>query len=699
VGIVVAGLGIGFLSRAVVKKVYKPLIDELKDPSPEMIAFANQGHMDDYQKKALLSPFKQTLVIAGAGAGKTEILKKRIVLFYKYLKIPIKNMLVMAFNKDAALEVATRVGDAIGQKPQFLKDNIRTIHSFAYSIAREENPNFDIIIDEKQMKNFVKNVLEKHKTGKNMFKYMGTAINLFGNVKPREKIQKYKTVAEPGKSIRCSDGTMVRSYAEKRIAEALIKNKINFVYETMVAWGDKYFEPDFFFPDYGVYAEYWGMMHHENASIREKYREQMQWKKEQFKKYGFRLIDLEPQVNEFQKPPEEWIITRLKNYQSERFVQDYQIRLRKMFNIIEDKVVELIISTLEITMAYSIKMKKLMPGADPLIKAVLAFIIPFCEELETSMNMKNKVTFTKILYLAVKRLRDDKALLKKLREKYKCIFVDEVQDLQPLTRQFIRLLTGKKQNLFAIGDDYQSIYSFAGSDPMFIIKFEHYFPEAQVLKLKFNYRCHPKIVEISNKIIKNNRSQRFKEVKGNAVNGQQETDKVLTVLNVLDETKAEELADYLLAQIPENESIQILGRYSEAMPEIEPYMKVLNKKLRRRNYKYMTIHKSKGLQADNVIILGCVNSEDGAFCFPAKDNFHRIKDRILALCRGNKFSLAEEETRLFYVAVTRAKKRVFVVTVRLRESEFVLSNFLPEGMVSSQTIGYMADFTSNSTRE
>jgi DNA helicase-4 len=343
---------------------------------------------------------------------------------------------------------------------------------------------------------------------------------------------------------------------------------------------------------------------------------------------------------------------------------------------------------MEITMAYGKKIEDLLPKADPYVRAILTFIIPICEELETRMSLKKKTTFTRILYLAVNRLKNDKTLLENLRKTYKCIFVDEAQDLQPLTRQLIRLLVGKEQNLFAIGDDYQSIYSFAGSDPSFIVKFEHYFPEAKVMDLKYNYRCHPGIVDISNKIIRNNKVQRFKAVKGILSENQSENDKVMTIIKVADAPGYKDaMADYLLSQIPENEDIQILGRYSEVMPEIEPYMRVINQKFNGRKYKYLTIHKSKGLQADNVIILGCVSREDGAYCFPAKDNSHRIKDRILALCRGSKFNLTEEETRLFYVAVTRAKKRVFVVTVKGQESEFIGEEYLPQDMVKDFAIG------------
>jgi superfamily I DNA/RNA helicase len=593
-------------------------------------------------------------------------------------------MLVMAFNKDAAKEVTERVAHGTGDSPESYRNNIRTIHSFALEIAKDENAHLEILADEKEMKNFVKKVLEKHKSGDNRAAYIGKVINLFGNTKPKEKINKYKNIPEPGKNIKCSDGTVVRSKAENRIVEKLIKNRIRFEYEPMVAWADMYFEPDFFFPDFGIYAEYWGMMNHENEGIRTRYCEQMKWKQEQFGKYGLPLINLEPQKESEKMAPEDRLIAILSKMTPGKYAPAFERKIAKIFNFLEDQLVVLIITVMDVAMAYGKKICDLAPGTDPFVKAVINFIVPLCEELEMGMELKNKATFTKILYVAVSRLKKDRQLVKSLQEKYKCIFVDEVQDLQPLTRRFIRLLTGKEQNLFAIGDDYQSIYSFAGSDPSFIVKFEHYFPEARVLELKYNYRCHPGIVRVSNKIIRNNKVQHFKAVEGKLLEGQLDTDKVLTVIRVADESgHREALADYLLSQIPEKENIQILGRYSEVMPEIEPYMNVINQKFSKRNYKYLTIHRSKGLQADNVIILGCVNRGDGVFCFPAKDNFHSLKDRILGLYRDHKFSLIEEETRLFYVAVTRAKKRVFVVTVTGQESEFIGEKYLPQDMVKN----------------
>ena len=217
-GVIAAALLL-FSGYLIGKKIIKPLIEELKEPSKEIIDYSNDGKLDEYQKVALRSPYKQTLVLAGAGAGKTAILTKRIILFAKFLQIPISKMLVMAFNTDAAKEVAERVATAIGHKPISLKDNIRTIHSFAREIAMAENTNLEILAKEKDIKNFVKKFLEKYRSGTMRSIYIGRIINLFNNSKPKDKLNKKRKIPEPGKPVRCSDGTMVRSKAEMRIVE------------------------------------------------------------------------------------------------------------------------------------------------------------------------------------------------------------------------------------------------------------------------------------------------------------------------------------------------------------------------------------------------------------------------------------------------------------------------------------------------
>lgn len=136
------------------KRIVKHLnsIDKEKIPNASKLidGFAelySGGKMDKYQIKALVSPNKKTLVIAGAGAGKTDVLKKRIVLFNKFLNIKIENMLVLAFNTKAAEEIRERVALELKKRPADLRRNIRTIHSFALEYVGKIYPGIKVIID------------------------------------------------------------------------------------------------------------------------------------------------------------------------------------------------------------------------------------------------------------------------------------------------------------------------------------------------------------------------------------------------------------------------------------------------------------------------------------------------------------------------------------------------------------------------
>lgn len=102
---------------------------------------------------------------------------------------------------------------------------------------------------------------------------------------------------------------------------------------------------------------------------------------------------------------------------------------------------------------------------------------------------------------------------------------------------------------------------------------------------------------------------------------------------------------------------------------------------------FLTIHRAKGLEADNVLVLNCIEHPDEKYSFPSMDGVRTIQNEVLNLCRGPEFNLEEEETRLFYVAVTRAKKRVFVHTVKGKESRFTEPRFLPREMVGTVLVG------------
>lgn len=643
------------------------------------------GLLDSHQHIALTTPSRITLVLAGAGAGKTEVLTKRVELLNRYLGVSIEKMMILAFNDAAARVLSTRVGDHVGIPTEKLfKKNIRTIHSLAKEVCSKRQGTIPIASEESELRNIVKENLRAIREGPSGARYIDNVVELFGDY-PRVQSRVFdRKKKSQSRSIACSDGTHVRSKRERAIVEELTRRGIRYIYEPAVTWADRYFQPDFYLPDYDVYIEYWGMHDHEDAALREKYRRDQLKKKEAFKRFNFRLIDLYPSSKAHPTDPILFLGKRLEGLSPNATEENVQAKLRNSFNAMEDQVIEVVLGVFAILTSYGKTITEMLPRRKSPLRQTLLFIAPICEAVEAQLREQGKKTFTMLLKDAAELLRTDPELLQEYRQRCRFVFVDEVQDLMPATRDFIRCLVGPEQSLYAIGDDYQSIYSFAGSDPSTLVKFDRYFEGHHEVRLFNNYRCHPKIVDVSNIVIRNNRVQIFKEVSGISRPGQNALDKPVKILttdgSALDMNR---LIDGLFEVIPPEEKLTVLSRYSEGKPAVAPWLAAFKAKGLGDRIEFFTIHRSKGLTADNVLIINCVEHPDEKFGFPAGDGIQSVKDEVLNLCRGPEFRLAEEETRLFYVALTRAKKRVFVQTVKGKESRFTTPKFLPRALVDA----------------
>lgn len=660
------------------------LIPEMRALPLNCRSWVTEDGLDPHQQQALTSPAQTTLVLAGAGAGKTKVLTKRIILLNRYLGFPIKSMMILAFNDTAAQEVSRRVSEELRVPMESLyKKNIRTIHSLAFEIFRSGNLPSRVISEEKELRNVLKEILLEIRSGPDSARYQDEVIELFGDY-PRIQVRTHDRKKKVGNiSIRCSDGTQVRSKMERAIVEELNRRGVKYIYEPTITWADRYFQPDFYLPEYDVYMEYWGMHDHEDPVLRLKYRRDQEKKKEAFKKFRFYLIDLYPPSKGHPVDPVKFLGKRLDSLTSKKFPNQGEAKLRQIFNTMEDQLIEVILGVLAILTSYGKTIAEISSKSDSLLRRILLFISPIYNSLEARLKEQGKTTFGLFLKGALEVLQQNPDILEKYRRSYRFFFVDEVQDLMPLTREFIRCLFGPDQSLFAIGDDYQSIYSFAGSDPATIVKFDSYFEGGDRLALVNNYRCHPRIVDVSNVVIANNKVQVFKEVRGIYRAGQNGADRPVRILTLehlpLD---MDRVIDEVMAAIPANENLTILSRYRENNPNVEPWLSAFKAKGLSGRIEFLTIHKSKGLEADNVLIINCIEHSDEKYSFPATDGVQGVKDMVLNICRGSDFSLEEEETRLFYVALTRAKKRVFVQTVKGKESRFTQPRFLSRHLVS-----------------
>ena len=216
--------------------------------------------------------------------------------------------------------------------------------------------------------------------------------------------------------------------------------------------------------------------------------------------------------------------------------------------------------------------------------------------------------------------------VKNYKLKYKYIIIDEFQDSSLIRLNLIKeIIKYTNASLFVVGDDFQSIYRFSGSNLNIFINFKDYFKDTKYYYLKYTYRNSNELIHVSANFIMKNKKQLKKEIVSN-----KNVDKPIVIL------KNYSIEDTL--ELTGKESTLILGRNNKDIENIS-----FNNKL--------TIHKSKGLEEENVII---VNSEN----LPSKIKENKI---FRLIQKDREYIPYEEERRIFYVALTRTKNKVYII--------------------------------------
>ena len=247
---------------------------------------------------------------------------------------------------------------------------------------------------------------------------------------------------------------------------------------------------------------------------------------------------------------------------------------------------------------------------------------------------------------------------------YELVMVDEFQDVSHARARILSALTRKPDmHLFAVGDDWQSINRFAGADLSVMTGFEKMFGKAVTMRLETTFRCPQSLCDISSKFVQKNPRQLRKNVRSSKENV---TDPV-RIVRARDEyetrTAIEAVVDKIAREhtdVTRAASVLVLGRYGRDAT-------YLPRKIGtgRVETKSITVHSSKGLEADHIIVPRMSSETLG---FPSQV----VDDPVLQLAmpNGDSYEFAEER-RLFYVALTRARQTVTLVTIARKESAFI----------------------------
>ncbi|MGG4607992.1 DNA helicase IV [Providencia sp. Me31A] len=272
----------------------------------------------------------------------------------------------------------------------------------------------------------------------------------------------------------------------------------------------------------------------------------------------------------------------------------------------------------------------------------MRLMAPLLKAWKSALKEEGAVDFSGLIHQAVNILEKGRFI-----SPWKHILVDEFQDISPQRAKLLHALRqqNKQTTLFAVGDDWQAIYRFSGAKLDLTTSFENNFGEGELCALDTTYRFNERIGDIANRFILQNPIQLDKPL-----NSLTKGNKKSVVL--LYEDALERLLDKMSGYVLDDETILVLARYHYLKPEILHKSQTRWPKL---NIQFMTIHASKGQQAEHVIICGLNNGKDG---FPAPARESIIEQALLP--EPEDFEHAEER-RLLYVALTRAKQQVWLL--------------------------------------
>lgn len=664
--------------------------------------------LNDRQLEAVISDDKRLLVLAGAGSGKTKTLLQKIIYLIEEKNISPSSILAITFTKNATNEMIDRlvisadisgkyekmlanknIGKAVKDKERFVQQKkykwidgltVRTFHSFCYGILRNYGVNefdnkFKVISDEKRVDD---EEISKHVAPETTFEVVHKLlIEQCENTEYLLHLKRYildyivdkihknevKYMPKDGKYFTSLDGTKVRSKSEQYIADWFYRHSIKYEYEPLLNVKDFPFHPDFYIPEANLYIEH---VSNKSYPIKEK--------EEQFKKGNLLLVKTFESMTRdsalFNHTLDEIVKNRLPSHYHKTISLSYKEAFNGYFENVKDFINQIIRIT-DMIKVENIDLKTVIESAandqHERVRNFYELAIPIIEKYNQYCIDKSYLDFNDLISRSISLFKNQHDIAHKYRSKYQYILVDEFQDVNNLQVDLIKLMLTEQTQLFCVGDDWQSIYGFRGSNVSYIIDFEKHFPNSKIVKLDLNYRSNQNIVEASNEVIRHNKFKIDKELHSS----KRSEHKIVVYAGSSEEENIQFCTDTvreLLSDGYTNEDILFLyrrthmfnpGTYSDS-PSYARMFQEEGIKVQAR-----TIHASKGLEAKVVFILGMTEGNGG---FP--DIW--LEDRIFQIIKkANHDLLLEEERRLFYVALTRAKEKLYLITEKGNESSFL----------------------------
>lgn len=690
---------IHYLVRRHNEAVIKVRLDQNKDFFDNCLTYP----LDNQQRDSIVTEEDNCLVVSSAGSGKTSSIVGKVKYLTEILKIAPEKILLISYTNKAASELTDRMGIPGLRGYTFHKlalDMIGQITGQKPSICENTDTLFVSIY---------RQLLKDKKFRKNVIEYFVDYQIDETESEKRKSEHLQKLAALKSATIKAMfpdmDGNTiyVRSKQEQKLCFALSSLDIKFRYEEQYEYhvADEthtQYKPDFsiYYEKHGkikrVYLEHFGVDEHGLVPVwfakdkgityeeaNQRYGDGITWKKAVHEKFGTTLLTTSSA---------DFHYTDIRESLMAMF-DKYGIPYREktaeeLYDMVIPEGSKQEKAFIRLAVTFITLLKSSCKSFDDILNKKedkrSMFIIkkifkPIYLRYVDELSQRGQIDFTDAILKATELCRRHHP------QKYEYIIVDEFQDISVDRYQFLLALRegNPPAKLYCVGDDWQSIYRFSGSDMSLFNDFAKFFGPTEIKKIETTYRFGEPLVGLSSGFIQKNSAQITKNI--HPFNAKIRTE--LAFAGYEKNTYCS-IIEQLVSSIPEDKSIFLLGRYSfddyylsftfQSMKENGKFYYIING----RNIEFLTVHKSKGLEADYVIILQCNKDVYG---FPSQVSDDPVLDFVLT--KSDKFPYGEER-RLFYVAITRAKIKTIVMYDNRYPSVFV-DEFLNPGKINEKS--------------
>lgn len=642
--------------------------------------------LTDEQAEACICMDDAVQIVAAAGSGKTStMVAKTGYVLHEGLAQP-EQILLLAFNNKAAEELRQRIRNRLGGVKKLENVTISTFHAFGYNQVLGKVRDLARWVESPaQESEMIVEIVSDLRAADPAF---GLEWDLFRTVYGRA-IDSPETMIQPRDdgygNIRTANGEWVKSQEERLISDWLFFHGVRYEYEsdyeylTRTSRHRKY-RPDFYYPDAQIYHEHFALDSKGNAPAHftGDYVAGVQWKRRCHAEHGTELFETTSHTlrdGSGLQDLAEALTTRGIElaFDPERPTKGPQpittLELARLIRAFQQHVKGGAISTGDI-----VKRLGSSGVGDAHVARSRRFLSLYdrvAGEWERRLREADCIDFDDMLIQAAEMIESAA-----YRSPFTMIFADEFQDSSRARVRLLKALLDQTQgrgHLCVVGDDWQSINRFAGADLSVMTEFARTFPHSSQLRLATTFRCPQSLCDASSKFVSANPRQLEKNVKTTnprkdsslaafAFDSSQDAEKGL--LKHLRQLHAKAAAGEIDRRPGQRLSVLLLGRYRRDEPsDLGGWQRRFGSHL---DIAFSTVHSAKGLEADYVMILNMIEDTYG---FPSRLSDDPVLS--LAMPEGDDFP-AGEERRVFYVALTRAKRQVRIYTRHSTPSRFLV---------------------------